>query len=184
MNCESDFVARTADFQQLGAGRAHAKSRRPATRASEAWLTDPNGPRAEARWPPTIAKLGENMAVPRFVRYAGKGYVGQRIHMGGKIGVQVEFARRHARESRPRRSSRRWSRKSRCRSPRIEPARICRATAVPADVLDKEKAIYRAQMEDVGQARERHRQDRRGQARQLLRAGRAARPAVDPRSRR
>ena len=38
-----------------------------------------------------IAKLGENMAVPRFVRYAGQGYVGQYIHLGGKIGVQVEF---------------------------------------------------------------------------------------------
>ena len=38
-----------------------------------------------------IGKLGENMAVPRFVRYAGQGYVGQYIHMGGKIGVQVEF---------------------------------------------------------------------------------------------
>ena len=32
------------------------------------------------------------MAVPRFVRYAGQGYVGQYIHLGGKIGVQVEFA--------------------------------------------------------------------------------------------
>src|SRR6187431_1317598 len=39
-----------------------------------------------------IATLGENMAVSRFVRYAGKGYVGQYIHMGGKIGVQVELA--------------------------------------------------------------------------------------------
>ena len=37
-----------------------------------------------------IAKLGENMGVPRFVRYAGKGYVGQYMHLGGKIGVQVE----------------------------------------------------------------------------------------------
>ena len=52
---------------------------------------------------------------------------------------------------------------------------------VPADVLEKEKAIYRAQMENSGQAGQRHRQDRRRQARELLRAGRAARPAVDPR---
>jgi len=39
-----------------------------------------------------IGKLGENMTVPRFVRYANGGYVGQYIHMGGKIGVQVEIA--------------------------------------------------------------------------------------------
>src|SRR5207237_7680283 len=58
--------------------------------ATDEWLRDPQGPVVK-RVAPVIAKLGENMAVPRFVRYAGKGYVGQYIHMGGKIGVQVEF---------------------------------------------------------------------------------------------
>ena len=60
--------------------------------ANQAWLTDPNGPVQKRCSQPVIGKLGENMAAPRFVRYAGKGYVGQYIHMGGKIGVQVEFA--------------------------------------------------------------------------------------------
>ena len=58
--------------------------------ANDAWLKDPNGP-VQQRVAAAIAKLGENMAVPRFVRYAGQGYVGQYIHLGGKIGVQVEF---------------------------------------------------------------------------------------------
>src|SRR5262245_27817146 len=89
VTCESDFVARTQDFQQLiqdvlteidNAGDA----------ANEAWLKDPLGPVVK-RVAPVIAKLGENMAVPRFVRYAGAGIVGQYIHLGGKIGVQVEF---------------------------------------------------------------------------------------------
>ena len=39
------------------------------------------------------AKLGENMGVARVVRYAGQGYVGQYIHLGGKIAVMVEMAR-------------------------------------------------------------------------------------------
>src|SRR4051812_9673993 len=90
VNCESDFVARTPDFQQLvqdvitaieAAGDA----------ANDAWLKDPNGP-IQTRVASGIAKLGENMAVPRFVRYAGQGYVAQYIHLGGKIGVQVEFS--------------------------------------------------------------------------------------------
>ena len=98
---------------------------------------------------PAIAKLGENMAVPRFVRYAGQGYVGQYIHMGGKIGVQVEFGGVTPAIADARGVHRRWSRRSRCRS--RPPARpTCRATAVPADVLEKEKAIYRAQMENSG----------------------------------
>ena len=89
------------------------------------------------------------MAVPRFVRYAGQGYVGQYIHLGGKIGVQVEFGGVTPAMARPARSSRRSSRKSRCRS-RRRARPTSRATDVPADVLEKEKAIYRAQMEDSG----------------------------------
>src|SRR5205807_1434097 len=58
--------------------------------ASDAWLKDANGP-VQKLVAGSIAKLGENMAVPRFVRYAGQGYVSQYIHMGGKLGVQVEF---------------------------------------------------------------------------------------------
>jgi elongation factor Ts len=89
VNCETDFVARTPDFQELvrdvlteidNAGDA----------ATEDWLRNPNGPVATLV-AGKIATLRENMAVPRFVRYAGQGYVGQYIHLGGKIGVQVEF---------------------------------------------------------------------------------------------
>jgi elongation factor Ts len=91
------------------------------------------------------------MAVPRFVRYAGQGWVGQYIHMGGKIGVQVEL-----------------SGVTRAVSGREEFATLVKEIAmqiaaasptsaayvsresVPADVLEKEKSIYRAQMENSG----------------------------------
>src|SRR6266550_4734577 len=89
-NCESDFVARTDDFQKLIQDILDAIDK-AGDAANDAWLTDPNGP-VVALLKPVIGKLGENMAAPRFVRYAGKGYVGQYIHMGGKIGVQVELA--------------------------------------------------------------------------------------------
>ena len=53
---------------------------------------------------------------------------------------------------------------------------------VPADVLEKEKDIYRAQMAELGQAGARSStRSSRASSDQLLRAGRAARPAVDPR---
>src|SRR4249919_517759 len=90
VNCESDFVARTDDFQQLMQD-VLTEIEKAGDAADQAWLLDPNGP-VHKRLAVTIAKLGENMAAPRFVRYAGKGYVGQYIHMRGKIGVQVEFA--------------------------------------------------------------------------------------------
>ena len=49
---------------------------------------------------------------------------------------------------------------------------------VPAEAIEKEKSIYRAQMEGSGKPAQRARQDHRGQAGQLLLAVRAARPAV------
>src|SRR4051812_21141154 len=73
VNCESDFVARTPDFQQL-MQNVLAEIEHAGDAAGEAWLRDPQGPiiRHVAT---LIAKLGENMAVPRFVRYGGKGYI-------------------------------------------------------------------------------------------------------------
>src|SRR3954471_21301490 len=90
VNCESDFVARTPDFQQL-MQQVLTEIEKAGDAANDAWLTDPQGPIVK-HLTPVIAKLGENMAVSRVVRYAGNGYVGQYIHLGGKIGVMVELA--------------------------------------------------------------------------------------------
>jgi elongation factor Ts len=75
VNCESDFVARTPDFQQLMAS-VLAEIEKAGEAANAAWLKDANGPIAKLIVP-AVAKLGENMTVPRFVRYAGEGYVGR-----------------------------------------------------------------------------------------------------------
>src|SRR5882672_5568045 len=90
VNCESDFVARTPDFVQL-MEQVLTDIESAGDAANAAWLKDPQGPVIK-HVAPVIAKLGENMGVSRFVRYAGNGYVGQYIHLGGKIGVMVELA--------------------------------------------------------------------------------------------
>src|SRR5207247_745456 len=84
INCESDFVARTPDFQQL-MQNVLAEIEKAGDAANDQWLKDPNGPIAKLIVP-VVAKLGENIAVPRFVRYARKGYVGQYLHRGGTLG--------------------------------------------------------------------------------------------------
>jgi elongation factor Ts len=146
VNCESDFVARTDDFHQLVQDVLTEIDKAGAS-ANEAWLQDPNGP-VRQRVAAAIGKLGENMAVPRFVRFSGQGYVGQYIHMGGKIGVQVEFAGvTPAVASRPEFAT--LVKEMAMQIAAANPGYVTRA-AVPAELLEKEKAIYRAQMENSG----------------------------------
>ncbi|MFN0168772.1 MAG: translation elongation factor Ts, partial [Bryobacteraceae bacterium] len=104
VNCESDFVARTDDFQQLVADiGAQVASSQPAVVRKEdgagqalyeqKYLKDPSLT-IEDLIKTKIAKLGENMAVARFVSFelAGPGLVGAYIHHGGQLGVLVEVA--------------------------------------------------------------------------------------------
>jgi elongation factor Ts len=146
VNCETDFVARTDDFRQL-IHDVLGLIEQAGDKATDQWLKDPAGP-VQQRVAAAIGKLGENMAVSRFVRFAGRGYIGQYIHPPGKIGVQVEFTGA---------------------TPAIvggeefltlvkdislqiaaaSPTYVSRE-AVPAEALDNEKSIYRAQMESSG----------------------------------
>jgi elongation factor Ts len=146
VNCESDFVARTPDFQKL-VQDVLTEIDAAGGSASEAWLKDPNGA-VQKLVAAGIAKMGENMAVPRFVRYAGQGYVGQYIHMGGKIGVQVELSGVTPAIS-GREELATLVKEIAMQIAAASPAYASRS-GVPADVLAKEKSIYRAQMESSG----------------------------------
>ena len=146
VNCESDFVARTPDFQQL-VQDVLAEIQKAGDAASDTWLKDPNGA-VQKLVAAKIAALGENMAVPRFVRYAGRGHVGQYIHMGGKIGVMVELAGvTPAIAGREELAT--LVKEMAMQVAAASPSYTSRE-AVPADVLEKEKSIYRAQMESSG----------------------------------
>ena len=145
VNCESDFVARTDDFQKLIRDILDAIEK-AGDGATDAWLADPNGP-VIALLKPVIGKLGENMAAPRLVRYAGKGYVGQYIHPGAKVGVQVEFAGVTP-DIAKREEFTTLVKEIAMQIAAASPRYVSRA-AVPPDELDKERAIYRAQVEDA-----------------------------------
>ena len=149
VNCESDFVARTPDFQQL-VEDVLTEIEKAGESASDAWLKDPSGP-IQKLVAAQIAKLGENMAVPRFVRYAGQGYIGQYIHTGGKIGVQVELSGVTP-ELRGRDVLATFVKEIAMQIAAASPtsAAYVSREAIPADLLEKEKAIYRAQMESSG----------------------------------
>ncbi len=115
VNCESDFVARTEDFQSLTADvAAHIAETKPkAVRIEEVTEAERANFKAhEALYEQKfakdqsttigelvktkIAKLGENINVSRFVFYevSGNGVIGTYIHTGGQIGVLLEVNRR------------------------------------------------------------------------------------------
>jgi len=146
VNCESDFVARTPDFQQLMQS-VLADIEKAGDAASDAWLKDPQGPIVK-HVAPVIAKLGENMGVSRFVRYAGGGYVGQYIHQGGRIGVMVEFGGVTP-EAATRDEFQTLVKEIAMQIAAASPTFTSRER-VPAEILEKEKSIYRAQMENSG----------------------------------
>jgi len=148
INCESDFVARTPDFQQLMTDVLDLVDS-AGDGATEAWLQDPEGP-VRKRVAATIAKLGENMGVSRIARYKGD-YVGQYIHtVGGKLGVQVEFSGVPA-AIRDRDEFKSLVREITMHIAAANPSpQYVTRDRVPADVIEKERGIYRAQMEHSG----------------------------------
>ena len=80
INCETDFVARNETFRAF----FDDVTRRLAGGAALESL--------EADRVAAVASIGENIQIPRFVRYevAGNGIVAAYIHTGAKVGVLVE----------------------------------------------------------------------------------------------
>jgi elongation factor Ts len=89
VNCETDFVAREADFRAF-AGEVARKvlEARPASAEALNALTLPNGETVDVRRRALVAKIGENISVRRFVVAESAGLVGAYLH-GTRIGVLV-----------------------------------------------------------------------------------------------
>ena len=94
VNCETDFVSKNESF--LGFVKSCAElvaAHAPADIAALSALPlsqDGFGPTVEDVRKGLIGKIGENMAVRRFRRYAGGGQLACYLH-GTRIGVMVEF---------------------------------------------------------------------------------------------
>lgn len=142
VNSETDFVAKGDDFMAFANAVAAAAARdNPAdTAALGASVLEKGGTQTVAQMREAlVSKLGENIAARRFARYAAAtGHVASYVH-GRKIGVVVEMTggdealardiAMHVAASRPECVSR---------------------NEVPADVIEKEKDVFRAQAADSG----------------------------------
>lgn len=151
VNCETDFVAKNPDFQKFVQDTALAIAEKaPANNEALANVKLASGSTVSETVTALVAKVGENMNVRRFVRFETKenGLVDSYIHMGGKIGVLIECA---------------FSKKETAGNPeflslvrdlamQVAAAKpeYLRREEVPAEVLEREKAIYKAQAVNEG----------------------------------
>ena len=94
INCETDFVSKNESFLAFARScAALVADRAPADVAALSTLPmeqDGFGPTVEDVRKGLIGKIGENMSIRRFRRYAGGGHLAHYLH-GTRIGVIVEF---------------------------------------------------------------------------------------------
>ncbi len=144
VNCETDFVAKTDDFQEF-VREVASLVRAKAPRDVEAALLIPAGDGTLSdKLTGRVAKIGEKISFRRFVRYSlpagAKGGIFSYIHAGGKIGVLVEL--HGAGPDNPDFAA--LGKDLAMQVAAANPSHIAREN-VPADVISREKAIYREQ---------------------------------------
>jgi elongation factor Ts len=95
VNCETDFVSKNESFLAFvkAAAELIVKSNPADVAALSAlpYTQDGFGPTLEDVRKGLIGKIGENMSIRRFKRYAGGGSLAHYLH-GTRIGVMVEYA--------------------------------------------------------------------------------------------
>ena len=137
VNCETDFVAKNAAFLAFARALAEAVAKEnPADVAGLAKL-NVGGENVESKRQALVQKIGENLAIRRFVRMKSDAKLAQYVH-GVKIGVMIEFEgddeigkdlAMHVAFAKPQYLSR---------------------TDVPADVVGREHGILAARAQESG----------------------------------
>ncbi|NUO86431.1 protein chain elongation factor EF-Ts [Cupriavidus taiwanensis] len=90
LNCETDFVSKNDDFLAFSAKVAELIAKQNPADVAALSALEIDGVSVEATRAALIGKIGENMTIRRFVRYANGGKLVSYLH-GTRIGVMVEF---------------------------------------------------------------------------------------------
>lgn len=92
-NCETSFVAKTDEFVELAKNLAKQVCEAGCCTTVEQLMDQPypGGPTVKDRFTELMGKIGEKLAITRFVRMQTDGIVGAYIHTGDQIAVLVEL---------------------------------------------------------------------------------------------
>ncbi len=143
LNCETDFVARNADFVAFARKLAQVVAEKnPADAASLASSALDGGTVENARQA-LVQKIGENVSIRRFVRISTPGKLAQYLHGGGRIGVTVAY------EGGDEQTGKDVAMHVAASVASVRAVCVAR-DQVPKDLVERERAIYAAQAAESG----------------------------------
>ena len=138
VNSETDFASKNEEFQAFSKGLAElVTAKDPADVEALARLSLGSG-NVEAKRQALIQKIGENIAVRRFVRYKTDGKLAMYLH-GTRIGVMVDYAG----------GDEQLGKDLAMHIAAANPQFLDREN-IPADALARERAVYEAQAKESG----------------------------------
>jgi elongation factor Ts len=138
VNCETDFVSRNEDFLAFAKKLSHVVAENnPADMAALADLAL-EGTTVEAMRQTLVQKIGENISVRRFVRFATGDTLAHYLH-GNRIGVLVDYAG----------GDEQLGKDIAMHVAASKPLSVSQAE-IPGDLLAKEREIYAAQAAESG----------------------------------
>ena len=138
VNSETDFVAKNEEFQKFSKGLAElVAAMKPADVAALSKL-DIGGENVEAKRNALVQKIGENIAIRRFVTFETSGRIAVYLH-GNRIGVMVDFTS----------GDEQLGKDLAMHIAAANPQFLSRET-VPSGVLDRERTVYEAQAKESG----------------------------------
>ena len=142
VNAETDFVAKNEEFKKFVSDVARQIAETNPANVEELLESKSifeEGKTVKEILINKIAIIGENMSIRRFARYESNGLVGKYIHGEGKIGVLVDVENGDDELA-----------KDVCMQIAASKPEFINESDVPADRLDKEKEILKAQAMNEG----------------------------------
>ncbi len=134
VNCESDFVAKGDKFHELVDTVAKQIACVKPADVAALLASDMGGKTVETYIQEQIAVIGEKISVRRFTVYEANGFVETYIHMGGTMGVMLDF------DGAPTAEAKAVAHDVALHVAFAKP-RYMTAAEVPAETLEKEKEI-------------------------------------------
>ena len=139
VNSETDFVAKNEEFQKFVADIAVEIAKQNPANVEDLLTKSLNGRTVKEVLTDKIATIGENMSIRRFVRFETTGLVESYIHGNGKIAVLVELTKPEKELA-----------KDICMQVAAAKPEYLNREAVPAEVLNKEMEVLKAQAVNEG----------------------------------